>query len=119
MSDATLKISAMPAVARLADDMKLAALRPGAPRNVQLEAGALQGRLWRPEILALTGGGADALDSLPTVGLVRERVDLYVGGELQFWILLAGTAETNAAAGIVRPVDYEEGGNEKNWIRVL
>lgn len=119
MIELGLKISEMPAVTRLDGTHQIPVIRTTAPRNIRLPANAFQSRLWRPDILTLTGGAPDALDSLPTIGLLRERVDLYLADELQFWILVAGTAATNAAAGIVRPTDYAESTNEKYWIRVL
>jgi hypothetical protein len=149
MMESTLKISAMPVVTRLADDMTLAALRPGAPRNVQLEAGALQGRLMLPEITHLVAEQKTedwhlALDELPTVGAFEvyqapitaaklrriplvmitpgEPMNLSQQWELQFWRLSlspVSPAPDDPAGGFVKPLDYALGTNPLIWIRVL
>lgn len=79
---------------------------------------ALQPRSFYGTITGLTGGTATDLDSLPTVGRVNVLVILN-RTELEFWVLTAGTAATNAANGIVRPIDYDGTTNQKNWIRKL
>lgn len=74
---------------------------------------------WRPLITSLTGGGATSLDGIVTAGVaVRELAMIYVASQLQYWLLLAGTAATDEAEGIVRPLDYNASTNAKNWIQV-
>lgn len=73
---------------------------------------------WYPAITGLTGGGSTKLDGLITAGKSSLLTTLYVSGELQDWLLLAGTDAENAAAGIVRPDDYHASTNAQVWKRV-
>lgn len=65
-------------------------------------------------INTLTGGGANALDGLATVGRsVPWLVTIYNGG-LQGWRLEAGT-DAEDGENVIRPDDYASGTNEKVW----
>ncbi|MCG3206309.1 MAG: hypothetical protein KCHDKBKB_03043 [Elusimicrobia bacterium] len=74
--------------------------------------------LYYKAITALTGGGATALDGIPTVGKSLILVVLYVADELQWWRLFAGTTAEDSANGIVRPDDYNATTNAQIWKRV-
>lgn len=73
----------------------------------------------RLDITALTGGGATALDGLPTAGIAPPYlVGIVSGGALRFYLLTTSTA-AEAAPGIIRPDDYAPVTNEKVWTQVL
>lgn len=74
-----------------------------------------------PAITSLTGGGASALDGLATAGgsmAVGSTVLLSYGRVGQTWQLIAGTDATNAAAGVVRPADYNVSTNAVIWVQL-
>lgn len=70
------------------------------------------------DITSLTGGGATALDGIPTVGKTNVIVMLYVSSEVQTWRLFAGTTAEDAENGIVRPDDYDADDNAQIWKRI-
>ena len=70
-------------------------------------------------ITSLTGGGATALDGIPTVGRQELLVMCYVSGEVQTWRLFAGTDPENVSGGIVRPDDFIIPSNQQVWKRLL
>lgn len=71
---------------------------------------------WQPTITALTGGAADALDSIATVDkAIGYRVDIYIGGVVRSYVLTAGTEAENSPL-VVRPDDYASSTNEKYWL---
>ena len=113
-----IKISQLFDNGRLRDTDEFPRQRNGA--NSKLMGSALQGRIWRPDLLSVEGGTATALQSLATAGLdLRSLVMLYVNNELQFWLLQAGTAASNPSAGILRPADYNGTSNPRIWTRIL
>lgn len=75
-------------------------------------------------ITARTGGGATALDGLATASDaiatgVSVRTRSGTSGAREEWILTAGTDAENAAAGIVRPDDYNASTNARVWKQIL
>lgn len=70
------------------------------------------------DITALTGGGATALDGIPTTGKSNVIVMIYLDSELQTWRLFAGTTAEDADNGIVRPDDYDADDNAQIWKRI-
>lgn len=86
--------------------------------NRKIKGSRVGERIWRPEIFALTGGGPTTLDNVVTVGLPnRSRVDVYVDGQLQVWLLI-DTSATADGVSIVIPVDWQVS-NPRQWVRVL
>jgi hypothetical protein len=75
--------------------------------------------LYIREITALVGGGATALDGVPTVGRAGLVVMCYVSNEMQTWRIFTGTDAENPSAGVVRPDDYHASSNPQVWKRVL
>lgn len=72
-----------------------------------------------PTITALTGGAANALDSLPTVTgtyPVGIWIQLLISGVPALYQLVAGTTATDSPWS-VRPQDYSVGTNEKVWVK--
>lgn len=70
-----------------------------------------------PTITALTGGDPTDFDSVATAILPVPTVALlFIGEELQFWVLRAGTTAPDGI-GYVRGTDYAGGTNEKFWER--
>lgn len=70
---------------------------------------------------ALTGGAAGALDAIVTAdGAVAtgEIAFVVVSSEFSVWQLQASTAVEDAAAGLVRPDDYEGTTNFRVWVRI-
>ncbi len=118
MIDDTIKISELDDGGRLLNGDRIPIERSGG--NASLPGSALQGRIWRPNITALTGGVSSCLDGIATASLGNDQLAMfYLDAQLQFWILQAGTEAEDAAAGIVRPDDYADTTNERNWVRVL
>jgi hypothetical protein len=113
------KLSAMPEVESYNSTHRIPVLRQASPRNVTIPASVLQPQMWYPDIVSLSGDGALSLDSLPTVGRTRVLILCHFADELQFWLLAAGTAETDESAGLLRPLDFNETSNPKIWTRVL
>lgn len=74
----------------------------------------------RLDLTTLTGGGATALDGIPTVGLTTPRMVMLVlpGGPLSVYVLESGTAAESSPATI-RPDDYHASTNAKVWQRKL
>lgn len=73
-------------------------------------------------VTGLTGGGVTKLDGVATAGGARATntlVSLFIGTELQFWRLEAGTDVEDADAGVVRPDDYHADTNARVWKRRL
>ncbi len=74
---------------------------------------------WIPRLpfTSYTGGGTTALDGLATLNAVDTgaMAFTYVAGVLRGWLLLAGTTAEDAAAGIVRPDDYDASTNARVW----
>lgn len=118
MIDDTIKISEMDDGGRLLNGDKVPIERSGA--NYSLEGAALQERIYQRSITALTGGVSSCLDDIETVNLSNGELRFfYLDAQLQFWRLQAGTEAEDTAAGIVRPDDYADTTNERNWVRVL
>jgi hypothetical protein len=72
-------------------------------------------------ITGLTGGGSTNLDGLATASgalPVAHLAALDLGNGLECWRLIAGTNAEDAAAGYVRPDDYDGTTNAKVWHRV-
>jgi hypothetical protein len=69
---------------------------------------------------AYEGGDADNLNAIATRLMPIGRViALVIDGVLQFWQLTTGTAATDTAGGILRPLDFNADTNAKLWIQVL
>jgi hypothetical protein len=63
----------------------------------------------------LTGGGANALDSFPTVDLNTGVRAMYVNGtNVSLYALFAGT-DAESSPNVIRPDDYAASTNEKVW----
>lgn len=75
--------------------------------------------LYLRDIVTLTGGGATALDGVPTVGRAGLVVMCYVDSEFQTWRLFSGTDAENPVVGVVRPDDYNASSNAQVWKRIL
>jgi len=80
----------------------------------------------KPELTALTGGTANALDSVPTAdkttGFLYILPLINVDGVNVLgkgWLLTSGTEAENPGAGVVRPDDHAATTNEKVWVHVL
>jgi hypothetical protein len=66
---------------------------------------------------ALTGGGANALDSWPTAAGALEvgtRAMYVTGTNVSFYVLATGT-DAESSPNIIRPDDYAASTNEKVW----
>lgn len=67
-------------------------------------------------VTGLTGGGANNLDGVVTVGVAPPVVRAVVrSNRVEIWRLRAGTDAENTSGGIVRPDDYNAGTNAKVW----
>ena len=78
-----------------------------------------QAVLSRPDLTALTGGGAGALDGIATVSVNPPLlVALRLNGQLTVWQLDQGNATADVSAGIVRPLDFDAMTNAKVWTRL-
>jgi len=80
---------------------------------------SVAGNLYLARITDYTGGTASALDAVETANLPLGTVlrIITANGE-SAWRVEAGTAATDVASGIIRPLDYDAGTNAKNFIRV-
>ena len=115
MATAQTKISQRP-TAVTAAGMNLVGVQDGVTKQLPV---TLLGGAWTPQITALTGGGNEALDGVSTADLdVPALRTIWLGTELQDWLLFTGTDAEDAEAGIVRPDDYAASTNEKVWKRV-
>jgi hypothetical protein len=76
--------------------------------------------LLRLDLTTLTGGGATALDGIPTTNLTTPRALFLIrpGEPLSCYQLEAGTAAESAPA-IIRPDDFHATNNAKIWVRKL
>ena len=75
-----------------------------------------------PAITGHTGGGATKLDGLATTGLALGTVVLLcISDVIQIWRLEVGTEgdTEDAAAGLVKPDDFDAATNAKVWIQRL
>lgn len=71
-------------------------------------------------ITALLGGGAFALDGVPTVSTsIPALVLVIINEELQTWRLQARAGQVEDGLGYVLPDDYNSVTNAKIWVRVL
>ncbi len=88
--------------------------------NPRLSGAVFQSRLYRQNIVNLTGGGPNALDAIPTVGLAQgELAIVWLNNQIQFWILVPGSDAEDEAGGIIRPDDYAAITNQCVWKRAL
>ena len=65
-------------------------------------------------------GAGSSLEALPTSGLATPALrTIYLpngAGELQDWLLLAGTTDT-LPGQVQRPIDFDAATNAKIWLR--
>lgn len=70
-------------------------------------------------LTGLTGGGAAALDGVPTVNIAVGIIVFFVlSGTLVGYRLTAGT-DVESSPSVIRPDDYDGGTNAKVWKKVL
>ncbi len=75
----------------------------------------------RPDITALTGGGATSLDGQTTAASTLPTgytVLLSYGRVGQTWQLIAGTDAESPSTGVVRPDDYDASTNARIWVQL-
>jgi hypothetical protein len=74
------------------------------------------GGTYNATITQVSGGTANALDSIPTASLpIGTLITILINSEVQDWTLTSGGFATST--GIQRPTDYGAGGSNKVWIR--
>lgn len=81
------------------------------------------GTVYLSQVTGFVGGGATKLDGATTVGRALGtvfRVIVNIGDTpvLSEWRIDSGTADTNLAAGIIKPLDFDEDDNAVNLILV-
>lgn len=75
---------------------------------------------YRPDLIALTAGGATSLNGITTAEVVLTGTVLFlvISGVPQYWRLVLGTDEENVVNGFVRPYDYHATTNARVWSRL-
>lgn len=61
-------------------------------------------------------GGVDSIDSIVTLGMpLPQTAFAVVNGVFSVWHLVAGDDASDPSVGIIRPLDYSDGNNERVW----